>query len=203
MPVRAYAGRPSTGNEEGWAPSHRRSFLPYNPSRMRPSPPSARGAMAQAVTDTLPVTLEARTREIGRDLFARIRRAGPGEPWWDRWVMGRMMGDESVKAQLFRFVDVLPALTSPAAVNAHLREYLAPVAGRLPGPLGRAVGWVPRDGWLGKRFANLTHFGARRMALRFIAASNLPGAIEAAERLRKRDLTFTVDLLGEAILSAV
>src|SRR5689334_19717440 len=155
--------------------------------------------MAQPATDTF----DARTRDIGHDLFARVRRLGPGEPWWDRWVMGRMMGDESVKAQLFRFVDVLPALSSPAAVNAHLREYLAPVAGRLPGPLGRAVGWVPRDGWLGKRFASLTRSSARRMALRFIAASDLPGAIEAAERLRKRDLTFTVDLLGEAVLSAV
>ena len=54
----------------------------------------------------------------------------------------------------------------------------------------------------GERLAKLTRANARRMALRFIAASDLPGAIAAVEELRRRKLAFTIDLLGEAVLSA-
>ena len=54
--------------------------------------------------------LETRTRAIGGELFARAA-GGVGGVWRDRWVMGRLMRDEAVKAQLFRFVDVLPALS--------------------------------------------------------------------------------------------
>ena len=153
--------------------------------------------------ETLSTSLESRTRDIGRDLFALVRRRGSGEPWWDRLMMRLTMRDEAVKAQLFRFVDVLPALTSPSQVNGHLREYLGGVRSRLPGPLGRAVGWIPQDGWAGRRLAAFTRAGATRMARRFIAAGDLPGAIEAIERLRRRRLAFTIDLLGEAVLSDV
>ena len=41
------------------------------------------------------------------------------------------------------------------------------------------------------------------MARRFIAASDLPGAIKAVQTLRSKNLGFTIDLLGEAVLSAV
>src|SRR5437867_13345702 len=41
------------------------------------------------------------------------------------------------------------------------------------------------------------------MAHRFIAATDLPQAIEAIDRLRRQRLAFTIDLLGEAVLSEV
>src|SRR3954447_4497401 len=117
-----------------------------------------------AVTET---DLETRTRAIGGELFARVRRAGSGESWRDRWVMGRLMRDEAVKAQLFRFVDVLPALSGTPQVNEHLREYLGPVAKRLPGPLGRMVGWIPEhEGWLGERLPKITPGAPPRGAAR-------------------------------------
>src|SRR5947208_15412464 len=108
-----------------------------------------------------PQTLEPRTREIGRELFALVRRHGPAEPWWDRWLMRQTMRDEAVKAQLFRFVDALPGLTRAGQVNDHLREYLGEVRDRLPGPLGRTIDWLPHDGWLGEKLANLTRRNAR------------------------------------------
>src|SRR5690349_16659906 len=125
--------------------------------------------MTQAGSDVQ--TLESRTRAIGRELFALVRRHGPAEPWWERWAMRQTMRDEAIKAQLFRFVDVLPALRTTPQVNDHVREYLESVADRLPRPLGAAVSWVPHDGWLGKQFAGITRANAQRMALRFIAAS--------------------------------
>src|SRR5215218_4059228 len=79
--------------------------------------------------------VESRTQQIGRDLFARARRlekTSPSDGWLDRTLMRWGMRDEQLKAQLFRFVDVLPVLDDPRRVNAHIREYLMPVRERLP-----------------------------------------------------------------------
>ncbi|HEX8913533.1 MAG TPA: proline dehydrogenase family protein, partial [Humisphaera sp.] len=147
--------------------------------------------------------LEARTRAIGRGLFADARRAGSGEPWLDRLLMYQGLRDERVKAELFRFVDVLPGLKSDAAVTRHLKEYLGHVETRLPPGAGRLLRWLPADGWLGGITADVARLGAERMARRFIAATDLPEAIEAVQALRSRHLAFTIDLLGEAVLSGV
>jgi RHH-type proline utilization regulon transcriptional repressor/proline dehydrogenase/delta 1-pyrroline-5-carboxylate dehydrogenase len=152
---------------------------------------------------TIAAHLESRTKEIGRELFARVRRSGDaGGPWWDRWLMDLSMRDERVKAQLFRFIDVLPGLGTATEVNRHLREYLGPVRRHLPMGLGHAVGLIPERGLLGRGLARLAKSNARRMARRFIAATDLPEAIAAVEAMRRRKLAFTIDLLGEAALSA-
>ena len=72
--------------------------------------------------------LEALTQDYGREIFGRLSRNGPllfTPRWWDDRVMGWSMRDEAVKVQLFRFVDVLPMLRSPATIVGHLREYFA------------------------------------------------------------------------------
>ena len=77
----------------------------------------------------MPQPVEERTRQIGRELFARARELGSGEPWLDRVLMYQGMRDERVKAELFRFVDVLPALSSNEHVTGHLKEYLVRACG--------------------------------------------------------------------------
>ncbi len=70
--------------------------------------------------------VEALTQSYGREIFARLHRGGviPFSPtWWDERLMEWSMGDEAVKIQLFRFVDVLPLLHSPETITRHLREY--------------------------------------------------------------------------------
>ena len=113
------------------------------------------------------------------------------------------MRDEGVKSQLFRFVDVLPALGTANLVTGHLREYLHPVQQRLPGLASLLMNWLPTDGWAGRRVADAARLGARWMARHFIAAADLPEAVQNVARLRAESLGFTVDLLGEAVLSAV
>src|SRR5688572_28084111 len=166
---------------------------------------SAASAAPPRISSSTP-DIEARTQQIGRDLFARARRlerTSPSDGWLDRTLMRWGMRDEQLKAQLFRFVDVLPVLNDPRRVNAHIREYLTPVRDRLPLLSGRALRFIPDDGWLGRRVADLARSNARRMARRFIAASDLPGAVAAVQSLRAKSLGFTIDLLGEAVLSAV
>jgi RHH-type proline utilization regulon transcriptional repressor/proline dehydrogenase/delta 1-pyrroline-5-carboxylate dehydrogenase len=121
--------------------------------------------------------------------------------WWDDRLMSWGMGDEAVKVQLFRFVDVLPMLrSSPDAIVRHLREYFAEAEG-VPGWLRLALRLLPRRGLLGRLLARAANYSAERLARRFIAGSNVEEALNAIARLRRRSLAFTVDLLGEATIT--
>jgi RHH-type transcriptional regulator, proline utilization regulon repressor / proline dehydrogenase / delta 1-pyrroline-5-carboxylate dehydrogenase len=148
--------------------------------------------------------LEARTREIGRQIFARVREEQPTvgtAAWWDEKMMGLSMRDEGVKIELFRFVDALPALRTPRQITGHLKEYFSQVRERLPALARPILRWLPEDGWVGRSVARAAQFNVKRLARRFIAGSNLPQTLEAIKELRRRSLAFTIDLLGEAVLS--
>ncbi len=148
--------------------------------------------------------VEVLTRRIGREIFARVGGTGPlpfSPAWLDERLMEWTMGDEAVKVQLFRFVDVLPQLREPAEIARHLREYFAEVEGQLPGPLRLALRWLPTRGLPGRLLAWAARWSAERLARKFIAGSNVPEALETIGRLRRRSQTFTVDLLGEATIT--
>ncbi len=88
--------------------------------------------------------IEATALEIGRFIFQRCRsdrRKIFDRRWWDDQMMAWAMGDEALKVQMFRFVDVLPMLHTNASVTQHLQEYFRDVRGPLPGAvrLGLAV----------------------------------------------------------------
>jgi RHH-type proline utilization regulon transcriptional repressor/proline dehydrogenase/delta 1-pyrroline-5-carboxylate dehydrogenase len=147
--------------------------------------------------------LEALTGAYGREIFARLHPAGPvpfSPTWWDERLMEWSMGDEAVKLQLFRFVDVLPLLDSPASITRHLREYFGQAKG-LPHWLTRGLRWLPSRGLLGRALAFTAHRSAERLARKFIAGSNLDEVLDAIAKMRRRSLAFTVDLLGEATIT--
>jgi RHH-type proline utilization regulon transcriptional repressor/proline dehydrogenase/delta 1-pyrroline-5-carboxylate dehydrogenase len=148
--------------------------------------------------------LEALTRDYGRELFARLDGTHPilfSRAWWDERLMEWTMGDEAVKVQLFRFIDALPLLTTAPAITRHLREYLSLAAPHLPAWLQLGVHWMPARGPAGRLLARAARTNAQRLARRFIAGSNLSEALHAVARLRQRSLAFTVDLLGEAVIT--
>jgi RHH-type proline utilization regulon transcriptional repressor/proline dehydrogenase/delta 1-pyrroline-5-carboxylate dehydrogenase len=65
------------------------------------------------------------------------------------------------------------------------------------------VRYLPRDGFAGRLLAKTARWNAERLARRFIAGTNLPEALDAVARMRRRSLAFTVDLLGEATITEV
>src|SRR6266704_3717845 len=136
---------------------------------------------------------EAQTIALGREIFARARDADSSQTWLDRKVMEAGMADERVKAQLFRLVDVLPVLTNPQSVNRHLREYLSQVADRLPWAARESLEFFPKNGLFAHLLSKITLTSTRRMARRFIAASDAHEAIAAVKALRARRMTFTID----------
>src|SRR5580700_10111087 len=99
-------------------------------------------------------TIQLEIEQLGREIFALIDK-GKGTPnlFGGKDFYGRLMEwamrDPVFKTQMFRFVDVLPALTSSGDVLKHLAEYLAsvrtPASGVLRGALtfGRLLPAMP------------------------------------------------------------
>ena len=86
--------------------------------------------------------------------------------------MAWAMQDESVKVQMFRFIDVLPMLTTPESIARHLHEYFDDVRDRLPSAarFGLAVA-TPTS--LGRRgLAAIARRNAMTHARRFIAGTD-------------------------------
>src|SRR5947209_14062284 len=115
--------------------------------------------------------------------------------------MGWTMGNEALKVQLFRFIDVLPLLHSPQEINRHLREYFTELGPGSPPWVRLGLRFMPRNGVVGRLVAKAARGNAERLARRFIAGSNLEQALQSIGQLRRRKLAFTVDLLGEATIT--
>jgi RHH-type proline utilization regulon transcriptional repressor/proline dehydrogenase/delta 1-pyrroline-5-carboxylate dehydrogenase len=150
--------------------------------------------------------LDARTRQYGREIFARLDRQGPvmfTRPWLEDRLMGLGMHDPALKVQLFRFVDTLPYLKRDDDVSRHLYEYLGEAKDELPWWVRQGMRLIPAGGPLGKVFAWAARSNADRMARKFIAGSNVSEAVDAVRRMRNRTLAFTIDLLGEATITEV
>lgn len=150
-------------------------------------------------------TVESLTRRIGADLFARLEGGKPtlfSAKWLDDQLMAWSMEDELVKVQLFRFIDVLPALLgSKANIVRHVKEYFGLAKHRLPMLMRWGLGILPQRGPLASLVASTAKSNAIRLAKRFIAGSNVREALQAIEELRQKHCAFTIDLLGEAVLT--
>ena len=148
--------------------------------------------------------LEARTRAIGRELFAAMDRwrgfGGLRERVYEGVLQGTMR-DAALKTQLFRLIDVLPALRTPEQVAGHVREHLLRPELRLPAPARAILAASATSHAAAAGVAWAARYGSMQMAHRFIAGADLEEALATARRLRQHHLAFTLDLLGEAVIS--
>jgi RHH-type proline utilization regulon transcriptional repressor/proline dehydrogenase/delta 1-pyrroline-5-carboxylate dehydrogenase len=148
--------------------------------------------------------IEARVQEIGRRLLARALEAQPGIVSADYWAQQAgewATHDDELKVRLFRLVDCMPMLDDPAALDRHVREYLDDdVVARLPNPL-RAGLQAARSGLLAPFAARAVRAATLAQARRFIAGTTPDEAATAALAQRRKHRAFTLDLLGEAVIS--
>ena len=113
-------------------------------------------------------------------------------------LMTLSMRDEQLKLQLFRFVDVLPSLRTSGEIVEHLREYFANEHEHF-GPLVRAGVRLARIvPWISGPFLRWNVSG---MARQFIAGKNPDDVITTLRGRHAQKIGFTVDLLGEAVVS--
>jgi len=148
--------------------------------------------------------IDAAARRIGREVFDRLEAplALPWQrQWWDEMMMNWAMTDETVKVQMFRFVDVLPTLKSSDAVVRHMHEYFHDVLDRLPAPARIGLPLAKPGTLAGQALARAARLGAKNQARKFIAGSKISEVVEAARRQREQGRAFTLDILGEAVTS--
>jgi RHH-type proline utilization regulon transcriptional repressor/proline dehydrogenase/delta 1-pyrroline-5-carboxylate dehydrogenase len=148
--------------------------------------------------------VEQRTQDVGRELFDRLNHRGPSifhSRWWEDRLMSWAMGDEAVKVQMFRFVDVLPMLRDHVAIAKHLDEYFDDVRHKLPWAARLGLDLSTSNSILSRALAYNARTNAARMARRFIAGNNVDEVLKAVRKIRNNGYAFTLDLLGEAIIS--
>ena len=147
---------------------------------------------------------EDRIQAIGRELFDRVQKEAQAFFKGDRWTAGLVgwsLEHEEAKLQLFRFVDVLPALRRDREVVQHLREYFGDQGGPFGG-LARLGLILARFGWLGeKALGFLLRKVIRQFARRFIAGNTPAEAARAVKAAWQANQAATLDLLGEACVS--
>src|SRR5213594_3289481 len=113
-------------------------------------------------------------------------------------MMALSMRDEQFKAQLFRFVDVLPSLRKSGDIVEHLEEYFADMRNGFTAfihtgvRLARIVPWVSGP---------VLRWNVSGMARQFIAGKNPNDLMKTLRKRRAQKIGFTVDLLGEAVVS--
>ena len=148
-------------------------------------------------------SLQSEIERRGRQIFDLVDNH-PESPFskagFYQRLMTLSMRDEQLKLQLFRFVDVLPSLGSSGEIVEHLQEYFADSNGsqkisKLLGAgirLARIVPWIsgPALRW-----------NVSEMARQFIAGRNPNDVMRTLRKRRAQKIGFTVDLLGEAVVS--
>lgn len=139
----------------------------------------------------------------GKKLLARLTKQSQGRlsDFLYNDLMNLATSGDQRKVALFRFVDTLPALKSPEAVTQHLEQYLTDEAQTLPAGLARTLRALGRTGATRRVLAFATQWGAQTLARRFIAGADSREVVTALKRLRRQNLGFTLDLLGEAVIS--
>lgn len=152
----------------------------------------------------LAAAVETETQDIGQWLFDHMEHRQPSifeRRWWDDRILSWAMADESVKVQMFRFVDALPMLRDHRQIARHLQEYFEEVNEHLPGAVRLVVDHAGPNTVLGRALALNARTNARRMAERFIAGHTPEEVLQSITKLRKQGFAFTLDLLGEAVIS--
>lgn len=111
------------------------------------------------------------------------------------------MKREELKVELFRFVDVLPVLKTKDQVTQHLREYFLSSGVRFPFPLKSGLKLSLSNPLTDRVAALAVRQNVSAMANAFIAGASSREAHKKLKRLWNDGYGFTLDILGEAVVS--
>ena len=149
-------------------------------------------------TQAIARRLLSATRE-NRSFFAQVR----DQMRWDDKLLAWTMANPGLRVQLFRFIDCLPALHSKAEIAHHMQEYLADESVELPNALKSLLNFTNPESLPGQVAATTVSTAVETLAHKYISGEEIKQVIKTLEQLRKDKMTFTVDLLGEAVITEV
>ncbi|MGH8547829.1 MAG: hypothetical protein ACRERU_04375, partial [Methylococcales bacterium] len=141
---------------------------------------------------------EERIQQLGRVLLeTRGPRAWTGGSWFER-LTESMLRDERFRVQVLRFVDVLPSLSDDNDLLGHLREYFGSDVKGLPS----LFGWgLAKAHYSPALTAKVVRKALLLIAARFIGGKDSREALDTISGLRRQKIGFSLDLLGEAVVS--
>src|SRR5437763_11738568 len=113
-------------------------------------------------------------------------------------MMALSMRDEHFKVQMFRFVDVLASLNRGSEIVRHLDEYFEDMRNGFTPAIRTGVQLAKMAPWISGPFLRWNVSG---MARQFIAGKNPRDVIKTLRKKYRQRIGFTVDLLGEAVVS--
>ena len=134
--------------------------------------------------------------ELGSDQKSKVFRMS----WWSERMLDWAMSRPAFKTQLFRFVDVFPALEDDADVSRHLGEYFDGVA--IPKLFDLGVEMAPHVPFGRSLEARVARRNIKRMAEQFIVGETPAEAVQGLHLLWRTGSAATVDLLGEKTIVA-
>jgi len=152
---------------------------------------------------------ETKTQVIARELLAATQQKGNlfaqmrDQMRWDDKMLDWAMSSPGLRVQLFRFIDCLPALRSKAEVASHLQEYLTTDEVELPEALKKLISFSGGDSVTGQLAGTTVLTATEALAHKYIAGETAKQVIKTVEQLRKDKLGFTIDLLGEAVITEI
>jgi RHH-type proline utilization regulon transcriptional repressor/proline dehydrogenase/delta 1-pyrroline-5-carboxylate dehydrogenase len=152
-------------------------------------------------------TYEAKTQEIAKQLLAATQENRSffaslrDQMRWDDKLLAWAMSNPGLRVQLFRFIDTLPALHSKSEIASHLQEYLGDESVELPSALKGMLNFANPDSVPGQVAATTVGTAVETLAHKYISGENIKQVIKTVERLRKEKMAFTIDLLGEAVIT--
>lgn len=149
-------------------------------------------------TQAIARQLLSATRE-NRSFFAQMR----DQMNMSDKLLGWTMGNPGLRVQLFHFIDALPALQSKAEIARHLQEYLSKENVELPAALKGMLNFASPDSMPGQLAATTVSTAVETLAHKYISGETIKQVIKTLEQLRKEKMGFTVDLLGEAVITEV
>jgi RHH-type transcriptional regulator, proline utilization regulon repressor / proline dehydrogenase / delta 1-pyrroline-5-carboxylate dehydrogenase len=161
------------------------------------------------VTQISETRYESQTQAIARQLLSATRENRSflsqirDQMRWDDKLLGFAMSNPGLRVQLFRFIDCLPALHSKAEIARHMQEYLGDPSVELPGALKGLLSFANPDSLPGQTAATTVSTAVETLARKYISGETIQQAIKTIEQLRKNKTAFTVDLLGEAVITEI
>jgi RHH-type proline utilization regulon transcriptional repressor/proline dehydrogenase/delta 1-pyrroline-5-carboxylate dehydrogenase len=148
--------------------------------------------------------IEGRIRETGYRLYDLMEEES-GSIFSKRYWVGKLfewcMHNEAFKVQMFRFIDVFPCLKDTDSVISHIQQYFSDPALNFSSAVNWGIKYVAPS-WMTSRIISrgiARNIG--RVARQFIAGSSPEDGLPVLEKLRSRGMAFSIDLLGEAVVS--
>src|SRR6266581_3543820 len=146
--------------------------------------------------------LESQIRAYGEKILTLMDTAEPPSLFSKKGFYGSLMewamGDEHFKTQLFRFVDVLPTLASSSEISRHLQEYLGEEQVNLSPALRLGLKAAGGASWL---FGAGIKSQVTGMARQFMLGDDEKEIVDTLRKAHEQGIAFTVDILGEAVVS--